>query len=134
MAIDHMGFGVGDYPAARRFYEAALGPLGIAVVLEGGEHGCGLGRNGKPDIWLAPGGAPKTSGGDLHLAFSAERREQVDAFHAAALAAGGRDNGPPGLRPQYHPDYYAAFVHDADGNNLEAVCHSPGDAADQKTP
>jgi catechol 2,3-dioxygenase-like lactoylglutathione lyase family enzyme len=94
----------------------------------GGYAGCGFGRPGEPEFWIGkdsgPGSQPVP--GSLHLAFRADDRAAVDAFHAAALAAGGRDNGPPGLRPQYGPDYYAAFVFDPDGHNLEAVCHRPG--------
>jgi catechol 2,3-dioxygenase-like lactoylglutathione lyase family enzyme len=84
--------------------------------------GCGFGRQGKPDFWIAQRGTPQT---DVHVAFVSPDRGTVDRFHAAALAAGGEDNGAPGLRPHYHEHYYAAFVHDPDGNNIEAVCHAP---------
>ncbi len=134
--IDHLGIGVKDYAAAKRFYQRALAPLGYALMMEitpemkgGGAAACGLGRDGKPDFWIADED-PATN---LHIAFTAEDRAAVDAFHAAALAAGGRDNGAPGVRAQYHPNYYGAFVWDLDGNNVEAVCHAPGDAADQTT-
>ncbi|QKR99071.1 VOC family protein [Sphingomonas sp. CL5.1] len=126
--IDHIGIGAADYAAARRFYDAALAPLGIAVVMEvtaeesGGYHGVGYGREGKPFFWLSGGGA---RGAGIHVAFTAPTRAAVDAFHAAAMAHGGRDNGAPGLRPHYHPDYYGAFVFDPDGINVEAVCHAP---------
>jgi len=120
MLLDHIGFHVRNVEASRRFYLAALAPLGVGVVMEG-PFGVGLGRGGKPQLWLSPGepAAP------LHLAFTARNRAEVDAFHAAALAAGGRDNGPPGLRLHYHPNYYGAFAIDPDGHNIEAVCHSP---------
>ncbi|MYZ48163.1 VOC family protein [Propylenella binzhouense] len=127
--IDHIGLGFSDFAAARRFYVEALAPLGIGVVMEvtkaetgGSYEGAGLGSAGKPFFWVRGGGrtAPK-----VHIAFAAEDRASVDAFHAAALAAGGRDNGAPGLRPDYHPNYYAAFVLDPDGHNIEAVCHKP---------
>jgi catechol 2,3-dioxygenase-like lactoylglutathione lyase family enzyme len=119
--LDHMGFNVSDFEGTRKFLVAALGPLGIRVV-RGGEGWAMLGRGGRGQFWF---GAFGPSPGPLHVAFSAETREQVRQFHAAALAAGGRDNGPPGIRAQYHPDYYAAFVIGPDGHNLEAVCHAP---------
>jgi catechol 2,3-dioxygenase-like lactoylglutathione lyase family enzyme len=133
--LDHIGFDCRDYPASRRFYEQALRPLGLAVVMElapeatGGYAGCGFGRGGEPEFWIGTSnGAPMAQPvpHSLHVAFRADDRAAVDAFHAAALAAGGRDNGGPGLRPQYGPDYYAAFVFDPDGHNIEAVCHRPG--------
>ena len=126
--IDHIGIGAGDFAASRAFYEAALAPLGIVQVMEvtpeesGGYHGIGYGNEGKPFFWLAADG-PRGPG--IHIAFAAPDRAAVDAFHAAALKAGGRDNGAPGLRPWYHPDYYAAFVFDPDGINVEAVCRTP---------
>lgn len=117
--IDHLGLPVTDYEASKAFYLQALAPLGAAVVMEG-PHGAGIGCQGKPTLWLHQAPGPVTP---LHLAFAAANREQVRAFHAAALAAGGRDNGGPGLRPQYHPHYYGAFVIGPDGHNVEAVCH-----------
>ena len=117
-----------DFAAAKAFYAAALKPLGIGVLMEfakgviGEAPIAGLGSNGKPFFWLA--GAGKTSPA-THIAFAANSRAEVDAFHAAAMAAGGRDNGKPGIRAQYHPAYYGAFVLDPDGNNVEAVCHRP---------
>ncbi len=126
--IDHIGIGAGDFDASRRFYEAALAPLGMALVMEatpemsGGYHGIGLGKDGKPSFWLSSGGS---RGAGMHIAFTAGTRAQVDAFHAAAIEAGGRDNGPPGIRAHYHPNYYGAFVLDPDGINVEAVCHAP---------
>ena len=129
--LDHLGIGVRDYPAAKRFYERALAPLGMCLIMESPpEHqplACGFGKGGNPEFWIADE-SPATG---LHVAFAVQDRSTVDAFHAEALAAGGRDNGGPGLRPQYHPNYYAAFVWDLDGNNIEAVCHGPGEAADQ---
>ena len=124
--IDHLAFGVRDYAAAKAFYIAALKPLGMRLLTEvaqnsEGQPACGFGRE-EPIFWIA-GDHPATG---LHFAFTVEERATVDAFHAAALAAGGRDNGAPGLRPQYDPDYYAAFVWYLDGNNIEAVCHTPG--------
>jgi len=126
--IDHLGLDVSDYGRALRFYEQALAPLGISIVMQvkaeesGGYQGAGFGRNGKPSFWLQ--GGEKTAP-RLHVAFVADNRSAVDAFHAAAVAAGGTDNGPPGVRAQYHPDYYGAFVIDPDGHNVEAVCHRP---------
>jgi catechol 2,3-dioxygenase-like lactoylglutathione lyase family enzyme len=124
--IDHVGLGVSDYPGALAFYEKALAPLGISLVMRldpektGGYEGAGFGRGGKPSFWLSRSRATPPP---IHVAFVADDRAAVDAFHRAALAAGGRDNGPPGIRAHYHPDYYGAFVLDADGNNIEAVCH-----------
>lgn len=127
--LDHIGFKVADLARSRAFYEAALKPLGIGLVMEvtaeqtgAGAH-LGFGAQQKPFFWLGEE-APALSGG-LHVAFRAPDRATVDAFYRAALAAGGRDNGPPGLRPYYHPDYYGAFVLDPDGHNVEAVCHYP---------
>ena len=126
--IDHLGLPVVDVARSRAFYEQALAPLGYAVLMEvsavetGGHAHAGFGRDGKPDFWISTGG---TSGVRVHVAFTAPDRATVDAFHAAALVAGGRDNGGPGLRPHYHPNYYGAFVFDPDGHNIEAVCHRP---------
>jgi catechol 2,3-dioxygenase-like lactoylglutathione lyase family enzyme len=120
--LDHVGLPAHDVAASRRFYEAALAPLGFAVVMEvPGMPGAGFGLPGKPSFWVQPG----AGAGGIHLAFHAATRDQVDAFYAAALAAGGTDNGAPGVREHYHPTYYAAFVLDPDGNNVEAVCHDP---------
>lgn len=125
--IDHIGFSVSNIATSRDFYEAALKPLGISVLMEvteemTGGHGAhlGFGMDGKPFFWIGTGKEVATS---VHVALVAKDRAVVDAFHAAGLAAGGADNGPPGLRPEYHPDYYGAFVLDPDGNNIEAVCH-----------
>jgi catechol 2,3-dioxygenase-like lactoylglutathione lyase family enzyme len=119
--IDHLGFGVTDFAASKAFFLKALAPLGVGVVMEG-PYGVGMGREGKPTLWLHETGQKPAP---LHLAFSAADRAQVDAFHRAALEAGGTDNGGPGLRPHYHPNYYAAFVIGPDGHNVEAVCHRP---------
>lgn len=124
MILDHIGFGVNDFETSRAFYLAALRPLGGEIIMEGEEtSGCGFGRSGKPELWLYR--AKKAPSTPLHLAFVAESRADVQAFYKAALAAGGRDNGAPGLREHYHPAYYAAFVRDPDGHNVEAVCHKP---------
>ena len=119
--LDHLGIGVRDLAASRAFYEAALAPLGFGVVMEGGDR-VAFGPTARPIFWLVD--REPTSA--AHIAFQASGRERVDAFHAAALAAGGHDNGHPGLRPEYHPHYYGAFILDLDGNNAEAVCHTPG--------
>ena len=121
--LDHAGFGVSDYPRSKAFYEGALAPLGISVLLEPMGKAAGFGREGMPFFWIEDR-PPVVSG--LHVAFMAADRATVEAFHAAALEAGGTDNGGPGPRPMYHPDYYAAYVLDPDGNNIEAVCHKPG--------
>lgn len=127
--IDHTGYSVTDPAKSRRFYELALAPLGYQVLREvptqftGGKVVLGFGVPPKPDFWINEG-TPQTP--RVHLAFRAENRAQVDAFYAAAIAAGGTDNGKPGPRPHYHPDYYGAFVLDPDGHNVEAVCHTPG--------
>jgi catechol 2,3-dioxygenase-like lactoylglutathione lyase family enzyme len=122
--IDHVSVKTSDQAASRRFYEKTLAPLGYTVLMEF-EDGqvVGMGISGKPDFWFSSG---ETSS-PIHLAFSASDRGAVDAFHAAALAAGGKDNGAPGLRPDYHPGYYGAFVFDPDGNNIEAVFHDPSE-------
>lgn len=126
--IDHTGVGVSDGARSRAFYEKALAPLGYAVLHvvppqhTGGALVLGMGVPPKPDFWLHEG-APQTP--CVHVAFRADTRAVVDAFHAAALEAGGRDNGAPGLRPHYHPDYYGGFVLDPDGHNIEACCHAP---------
>ena len=125
--IDHTGLNVSDYQKSKAFYLAALAPLGYQVVLEMPssivpQGGVGLGVPPKPDFWVA-GGKPNVP--PLHVAFRAQNRAQVDAFYQAAMAAGGRDNGPPGLRLHYHPNYYGAFVLDPDGHNIEAVCQQP---------
>ncbi|HYY75445.1 MAG TPA: VOC family protein [Gaiellaceae bacterium] len=122
--FDHVIIDVADLEASRAFYERALAPLGISIVMElDGRTAFGP-ESGRPQFWLVARGTPGASG--VHVAVAAADREAVDAFHGAALAAGGRDNGPPGLRPQYHSSYYGAFVLDPDGNNIEAVHHGSG--------
>jgi catechol 2,3-dioxygenase-like lactoylglutathione lyase family enzyme len=127
--LDHIEFTVADAERSRRFYEEALRPFGMTVIIRVGPERTrtggtryGLGRDGYPRIWFHDGGA---RGSPMHLALATIDRRVVDAFHAAALAAGGMDNGAPGIRERYHPNYYAAFVLDPDGNNIEAVCQAP---------
>jgi catechol 2,3-dioxygenase-like lactoylglutathione lyase family enzyme len=126
--IDHIGFAVSNIEQAKAFYLNALRPLGIVVIMEvsaaetGGDAHAGFGKDNKAFFWIGGGVKPK---GGTHVAFTASTRAEVDAFYRAALAAGGRDNGPPGLRPHYHPNHYGAFVLDPDGNNIEAVCRRP---------
>jgi len=124
--LDHVGLSVADFDRSKAFYSKALEPLSIVLVAEvaaevtGTYAYAGFGANDKAFFWIGSGGR---AGRPVHVAFVARSRPEVDAFHRAALAAGGEDNGPPGLRPHYHPDYYGAFVFDLDGNNIEAVCH-----------
>jgi len=119
--IDHTGVAVSNFPKSKAFYAAALAPLGYSLLMEF-EQFAGFGVAPKPDFWV---GAGKPNVPPIHVAFRADSRAHVDAFYRAAIAAGGRDNGPPGLRPHYHPSYYGAFVLDPDGHNVEAVCHTP---------
>jgi catechol 2,3-dioxygenase-like lactoylglutathione lyase family enzyme len=134
--IDHIGMPVSDIARATEFYSKALAPLGYGVVMqvsaEETGHGSAVGfgapgkaqdfQSGKPSFWIGEG---ERLPGHIHIAFVAPSRAAVDAFYRAAIGAGGKDNGAPGLRPHYHANYYAAFVLDADGNNIEAVCHAP---------
>jgi len=125
--IDHIGFPVSDYERAKAFYLKALAPLGYTLVMEvrPDEHDAptaGFGKDGKPDFWIGGEGGRI---GALHVAFLASNRAEVDAFYAAAIAAGAADNGAPGIRAHYHPNYYGAFVLDPDRHNVEAVCHKP---------
>jgi catechol 2,3-dioxygenase-like lactoylglutathione lyase family enzyme len=121
--FDHVGLNVRDYAASRAFFEQALAPLGYRVVMAFDEwKAAGLGTDDKPEFWISE---REPYGTGTHVAFTCSDRATVDAFHDAALDAGGIDNGPPGPRQQYHPNYYGAFVHDLDGNNIEAVCHTP---------
>lgn len=122
--FDHVGLNVRDYKASRAFYEQALAPLGYSVVMAFDEwKGAGFGTSAdKPEFWIME---REPYGTATHVAFHCGDRATVDAFHAAALAAGGNDNGPPGIREHYHPTYYGAFALDPDGNNVEAVCHRP---------
>lgn len=121
--FDHVKFGVSDLAASKAFFLEALAPLGLAIVDEGPPaYGVELSADGKVSLCLFQS---QEKPAPLHLAFVAHSRQQVDAFHRAALRAGGRDNGAPGLRPHYHANYYAAFVIGPDGHNVEAVCHAP---------
>jgi catechol 2,3-dioxygenase-like lactoylglutathione lyase family enzyme len=117
--IDHIGFAVSDLEKSKAFYEAALAPLGYKLLMDFGEA-VGLGQ-ARADFWIARGSVSAKN----HIAFTAPNRAAVKAFYDAAIAAGGEDNGAPGLRPQYHANYFGAFVYDRDGNNIEAVCHLP---------
>ncbi len=126
--LDHIGFGVSDFVTSKAFYERTLAPLGYGLIMEvtpemtgtDARH-AGFGVNDKPSFWIGNG---EMTHGSLHVALLATSRAQVDAFHVAAISAGGRDNGAPGLRTLYHPNYYGAFVLDPDGHNIEAVCHA----------
>ena len=123
--LDHTGFPVSDYARSKAFYLQALAPLGYALVMEVQQDendSPAAGVGGKPDLWIGGEGGLQRP---INIAIAAPNRTAVDAFHRAALAAGGKDNGAPGLRPHYHPNYYAAFVLDPDGHNIEAVCHAP---------
>ena len=116
--IDHVGLRVSDYARSKKFFESALAPLGYKLMMEFGAVG-GFGATA-PDFWISEG-----PGAAVHVAIGSGDRATVDAFYQAAIAAGGRDNGAPGLRPHYHATYYGAFVFDHDGHNIEAVCHLP---------
>jgi hypothetical protein len=126
--IDHLGISVGDHAASKRFYLAALAPLNIGVVMDVPKAATGapsdytgFGNNNKPFFWIGEGKLASS----MHVCFTAESRAQVDAFYDAAIKAGARDNGKPGIRAVYHPNYYGAFVIDLNGVNLEAACHKP---------
>jgi catechol 2,3-dioxygenase-like lactoylglutathione lyase family enzyme len=118
--IDHTGLTVSNVATSKAFYRAALAPLGYSVLMEWEQY-AGFGVPPKPDFWIGEG-EPNVP--PIHVAFRADSRAQVDAFYKAAIAAPGKDNGAPGLRPHYHANYYGAFVLDPDGNNIEAVCHA----------
>jgi catechol 2,3-dioxygenase-like lactoylglutathione lyase family enzyme len=120
--IDHVGIDVRDYGKSKAVYEQALAPIGYSLLMEFDGAVCGFGRDGKPEFWIGSRGEAQSG---VHLAFASPDRDGVDAFHAAALAVGATDNGPPGPRPLYHEHYYGAYVLDPDGNNVEAVCHRP---------
>jgi len=122
--FDHIGLGVTNLAESKAFFLKALQPLGVDVAMEG-PYGVGMGKNKKPSLWLSEVSQAQPQPAALHLAFTAETRKQVDEFYAAAIAAGGQDNGAPGLRPHYHENYYGAFVIGPDGHNVEAVCHKP---------
>jgi catechol 2,3-dioxygenase-like lactoylglutathione lyase family enzyme len=119
--IDHVHINVSDFDGAPALYTQALEPLGVKVIMEF-PGTAGLGNTPKPDLWISERDEPSSP---VHVAITAPDRPTVDAFHEAAIAAGGTDNGAPGERPQYHSNYYGAFVLDPDGNNIEAVCHGP---------
>jgi catechol 2,3-dioxygenase-like lactoylglutathione lyase family enzyme len=122
--FDHVKFGVSDYAASKAFFLKALEPIGVAVVAEGEPtYGIEMSPRGKASLIVYQSDVRPAP---LHLAFVADNRQQVDAFYRAALAAGGKDNGPPGVRLNYSPNYYAAFVIGPDGHNVEVVCHAPG--------
>ena len=122
--VDHVGFAVADYQRSKTFFEKAFAPLGLKLLIEFSEAAAGFGKEGaeRPSFFIEAHGEPVQ--GRLHIALRAENRGQVDAFHTAAMAAGGTDNGAPGLR-WYHPNYYGGYVLDPDGNNIEAVCRLP---------
>lgn len=120
--LDHVTLGVTDVGRSKAFYDQALRPLGIERLYAEGDSFAGYGANGKAFFWIGLKDAAQTG---AHVAFAVADRHTVDRFHQAALAAGGRDNGAPGLRPHYHANYYGAFALDPDGNNIEAVCHAP---------
>jgi catechol 2,3-dioxygenase-like lactoylglutathione lyase family enzyme len=121
MIIDHIGLAVSDYEQSKAFFTQALAPLGIEPVMEV-EGWAGFGKHGKPEFWF---GTHTQKQNPMHIAFLAENRAQVNAFYETALKIGGKDNGPPGIREIYHPNYYGAFVIGPDGHNIEAVCHQP---------
>jgi catechol 2,3-dioxygenase-like lactoylglutathione lyase family enzyme len=118
--IDHTGINVSNFEKSKEFYAKALDPLGYQLLKEFNSFMGGFGIDGKPDFWIMQG---EVNTPRIHIAFRAETREIVQVFYAAALEIGGRDNGAPGLRTHYHPNYYGAFVLDPDGHNIEAVCH-----------
>jgi catechol 2,3-dioxygenase-like lactoylglutathione lyase family enzyme len=120
--IDHTGINVSNFEKSKEFYAHVLAPLGYQLLSEFDASVAGFGIDEKPDFWIIQG---EVNTPRVHVAFGAETREIVRAFYEAALEVGGRDNGTPGLRTHYHPDYYGAFVLDPDGHNIEAVCHAP---------
>jgi catechol 2,3-dioxygenase-like lactoylglutathione lyase family enzyme len=121
--LDHVGLDVTDYELSKAFYEKALAPLGLELMMEPAPGIGGFGDGRRPFFWIGTGRRSAQSG--VHVAFDTSDRTAVDAFHAEALDAGATDNGPPGVREIYHPNYYGAYVLDPDGNNVEAVCHRP---------
>jgi catechol 2,3-dioxygenase-like lactoylglutathione lyase family enzyme len=120
--LDHTGINVSSFEKSKEFYAHVLAPLGYQLSSEFNGAMAGFGIDGKPDFWIMQG---EVNTPRIHIAFRAQNRDVVRAFYAAALEVGARDNGVPGLRTHYHPDYYAAFVLDPDGHNIEAVCHAP---------
>ncbi len=130
--IDHIGIVVSDFEKSKAFYRNALLPLGYELLMEfpavvtGHTDVAGFGEASKPDFWISRATLERAAHRpDIHVAFRAANRAMVDAFHQAAFSCGGEDNGTPGLRPHYHPNYYSAFVRDPDGHNIEVVCHTP---------
>jgi catechol 2,3-dioxygenase-like lactoylglutathione lyase family enzyme len=121
--LDHLGLAVKDYARSKAFYQKALAPLGLTLLMEPMGEAAGFGEGGTPSFWIEASGRPVQ--GRLHVAFTADSRDTVDAFYTAALEAGGTDNGAPGVRKIYHGNYYGAYVLDPDGINVEAVCHKP---------
>jgi catechol 2,3-dioxygenase-like lactoylglutathione lyase family enzyme len=122
MMLDHVTIGVSNIERSTEFYDRALRPLGIERLYAEGKGFAGYGIDRKAFFWIGSRDIPQTG---AHIAFAVQDRATVDQFHQEAIAAGGRDNGQPGIRPDYHPNYYGAFVLDPDGHNIEAVCHSP---------
>jgi catechol 2,3-dioxygenase-like lactoylglutathione lyase family enzyme len=120
--LDHVTIGITDVERSKQFYDRALRPLGITRLFAEGEWAAGYGVKPKAFFWIGLKVTPQTG---AHIAFTAPDRATVDRFHEEAIAAGGRDNGVPGIRPHYHANYYGAFVLDPDGHNIEAVCHAP---------
>lgn len=123
--LDHILFGIKDFEKSKEFYLKALQPIGYSLVMEVDHHEgkyVGFGKDGKPYFWISSK-SPAVTG--LHAAFTVDKRETVNLFYESAMEAGGKDNGKPGIRAHYHPNYYGAFVFDLDGNNIEAVCHKP---------
>ncbi|MDF1795766.1 MAG: VOC family protein [Coxiellaceae bacterium] len=121
MIIDHVGFAVSDLEASKAFYNQALGPLGVAKLMEIDHQSVGYGKEGKTEFWI---NSDTDNIKPMHAAFVAQNHNEVMAFHAAAIAAGGKDNGEPAIRSHYHSNYYAAYIIDPDGHNIEAVCHA----------
>ena len=121
--LDHVSLGVSNFERSKKFYDQALRPLGIERLYADGPNAAGYGVAPKAFFWIGLRDASQTGS---HVAFTAQDWETVQRFHQAALQAGGTDNGPPGLRPHYHQNYYGAFILDPDGHNIEAVCHTPG--------
>jgi catechol 2,3-dioxygenase-like lactoylglutathione lyase family enzyme len=123
--LDPVDIRVSNFEQSQRFFVEALSPLGYELIMEPSVSAAGFGQQGKPDFWIGPGDPVQA----VHIVFVSDDRASVDAFHEEALAAGRRNNSDPGLRPEYHASYYGAFVFDPDGNNIEAVCHEPGEEA-----
>ncbi len=128
--IDHISLMVTDYARSRAFYLKALAPLGVTLAMEFDDHMAGFGHDGKPTFWIGQTTSSfwkpehRAGAAPIHIAFTARTRGEVDAFHAAALTGGGTDFGAPGIRAEYHANYYGAFILDPDGNNVEAVIHT----------